>query len=230
MVYEENVDETELLKTGVTLRKLGKNEEALKKFDEVLELNPRSAAAYRERAILLHEMGKKELLHAMGKKEQAKQDYKKAAEIDASYKTKDVTPDEDKKGEADRTTTGQKVRDVMKKNMVAVPFGATVLDVLDLMHSKKVSGVLVSDGTEIVGIVTEKDLIKNYRYISGKDIAKVSIKNFISYPMITISADTSLEDAAGQMAMRDIRHILVSEGDEPVGLVSFKDIFCVLYY
>ena len=224
------MDETEMLKVGVALRKLGKNEEALKKFDDVLGLNPRNAAAYRERAILLQAMWKKELLYAMGKKERAMQDYKKAVEIDASYKTKEVTPDEDKKGGADRTTTGQKVRDVMKKNLVTVPFGASVLDILDLMLRKKVSGVLVSDGTEIVGIVTEKDLIKNYRYVSGKDQSKVSIKDFISYPLITISADTSLEEAAEQMVMQDIRHMIVSEGDEPVGLVSFKDLFCVLYY
>jgi CBS domain-containing protein len=232
MMYEENVDETEMLKTGVALQKNGKYDEALEIFNDLLKLNPQNATAYRERAMLLHVMWKKELKNASKIKDQALQDYKKAREIDSLNKKKDVTQGEAIVGDSivEDSCIHKCVRDVMKKNIVTVPFGAMVLDVLDLMLSKKVSGVLVSDGTKIVGIVTDKDLIENYRYVSGKDPTKVSIKDFMSDHPITISPDTSLEDAAGQMVMGDIRHLIVCEGDEPVGMVSFKDIFCMLYY
>jgi Tfp pilus assembly protein PilF len=53
--------EAALLKEGIALRKDGNFKEALAKFDEVLNLNPKSAAAYREMAIALHMMDEKSL-------------------------------------------------------------------------------------------------------------------------------------------------------------------------
>lgn len=214
---EEDTREAKILKDGVALRKGGSVEDALNKFEEALKLNPRSAAAYREKALTLQ---------MMGRKDQALREYKNALKIDPSYRMREVAVDKRK----EKIATSLKVRDIMTKSITSVPLGATVKDAVESMLKENLSSVAVRIENDIIGIVTERDLIKDYHHISGKDYAKIPIKDFISYPLITISADMSLEDASTQMAMQGIRHFIVSDGDEIVGMVSFRDIFCMLYY
>jgi CBS domain-containing protein len=215
-VPEGSAVEIEILKEGIALRKKGKIEDALKKFDEALRLNPRSAAAYRERAIALQIVGEKDL---------AMREYKKALEIDPSLRIRKVGAAKRKeKGEEDRITTGYKVSDIMARDLISVPLGAMARDAAELMLRKNISSVAVREGNDIICIVTERDFVRNHHYMSGKDYAKIPIKDLVAYPLLAISADTSVEDASNQMAEQGIRHFLVRDGNDIVGLISLRDI------
>ncbi|MEE9564163.1 MAG: CBS domain-containing protein [Candidatus Hydrothermarchaeaceae archaeon] len=203
----------EILREGIALRKKGNVERALKKFDEVLRLNSRSAAAHREKAITLQ---------IMGEKDQAVHEYKKALEIDPAYRMKKVGTA--KKGEKAEGIISHKVSDVMATDIVSVPWGATLKDVATIMLRKTISSVAVRVEGTILGIVTERDFIRNYHLISGKDYAKIPVKNIMAFPLITIPADTSFEEAAKQMGKQGVRHLLVNDGDDIVGLISLRDL------
>lgn len=208
--------EAEILTEGVELRKGGNVEEALKKFDEVLKLNLRSAAAYRERAITLQ---------MMGEKDRAMQEYKKALQIDPTFRMRKVaTAKREEKGEEDKIATGYKVSDLMATNLISVPLGSTAKDAAELMLKRNISSVAVRAGKDIIGIVTERDFVRNHYYISGKDFAAIPIKDLVAYPLVAISADESLEEASNHMAEHGIRHLLVRDGDDIVGLISLRDI------
>ena len=203
--------EAEILKEGVELRKGGNVEGALKKFDEVLKLNLRSAAAYRERAITLQ---------MMGEKDRAMQEYKKALEIDPTFRMRKVAVAK----EEDKIATGYRVSDLMATNLISVPLGSTAKDAAELMLKRNISSVAVRAGKDIIGIVTERDFVRNHYYISGKDFAAIPIKDLVAYPLVAISADESLEEASNHMAEHGIRHLLVRDGDDIVGLISLRDI------
>lgn len=213
---EADERESDILKEGIAFRKGGDLQGALKAFDMVLELNPKNAAAFREIAITLQLMDEKKL---------AMEAYKAVLKIDPSFRMRKVAPAKrQEKGEEDKLATGYKVADVMTKDLISVPFGSTARDAAELMLKKNISSVGVSEGGELIGIVTERDFIRNHYYISGKDFAETPIKDLVAYPLLTIPADTSLDEASNQMAEQGVRHLLIRDEDKIVGLITLRDI------
>jgi CBS domain-containing protein len=204
--------EAALLKEGSALRKDGNFREALAKFDEVLDLNPKSAAAYREMAIALQTMDEKNL---------AMDAYKTALKIDPAVRMKKVAA---VKREENKIRTGCQARDIMTTDLISVPLGATAKDAAELMLKKNISSVVVREGKDIIGIVTERDFVRNHYYISEKNFASIPIKDLVAYPLVAISADASLKEASNHIGEQGIRHLLVRDGNDIVGLISLRDI------
>ena len=112
----------------------------------------------------------------------------------------------------------------MATNLRSVQLGSTAKDAAEIMIKRNISSVAVREGGEIIGIVTERDFVRNHYFISGKDFAEIPIKTMVAYPLVTIPANASLEEAADHMAEHGIRHLLVREGNDIVGLISLRDI------
>lgn len=213
--------EVDILREGVALRKAGDLQGALKAFDMVLEINQKNADAYREIAITLQLMDEKKL---------AMEAYKTALQIDPAIRMRELKGiKKEEKKEETRKISGYLASDIMAKDLISVPLGATAKDAAELMLKKNISSVVVREGADIIGIVTERDFVRNHFYISNKDYAEIPIKDLVAYPLITIPADTPVEDASDQMAEQGIRHLLVREGDDIIGLISLRDIVKVYF-
>ncbi|WP_456329380.1 CBS domain-containing protein [Archaeoglobus sp.] len=88
------------------------------------------------------------------------------------------------------------------------------------------SAVVVEDGHP-VGIVTEKDLISKI-VARNKVPSKVLVEEVMSQPVITISPNTSLREAARIMMKKGIRRLpVVNNNDELVGIITDNDILSV---
>jgi len=205
-------NEAEILNEGIALRKDGIADRALLKFQEVLSLNPKNAAAYREKAITLQ---------IMGEKDRAMAAYKKALELDPSSSLRKGTVPKRGRG---KIASGLLVSDIMVKDLVSVSLDATAKDASELMNDKNISSVAVKEDGKVIGIVTERDFVRNYQSISGKDFADVPIKDLVAFPLIAVPVDTTLEEASIYMLEKNIRHLLVREGTDIVGLFSLRDI------
>ena len=212
-------EEASLLKEGVTLRKHGNTEGALLSFVEILKLNPESAIAYREKAITLQ---------MMGETDRAMEEYKKALEIDPTYGTKKAErPKNTQKSKGVGAPSGLKVSDIMSRDIISVPFGSSAREVANVMVKKNISSVAVSHGGNILGIVTERDFIRNFNMIARRGDSGIPVREIMTYPVITIPPDLTVEEAASQMAEHSVRHFLIRDGRDIVGLVSLRDIFIV---
>src|SRR5215216_267946 len=92
------------------------------------------------------------------------------------------------------------------------------------MRDKKVSSLVVTDrGDEPIGIVTERDLV---RQVCTKDVNSnvVIVHHIMSSPMATIDANSSVEVAADIMIQNKVRHLLVMEDENKVlGIVTSSD-------
>lgn len=102
----------------------------------------------------------------------------------------------------------------------------TLREAAAMMTEKRVGAAIVIDG-EAPGprIVSERDLLVSVG--QGQDPDQERVADHMSDTVITAAPDWSLERAAAEMARRHIRHLVVVENGEPVGVVSMRDVMRV---
>lgn len=92
----------------------------------------------------------------------------------------------------------------------------------ELMWRQQTGSLLILEDRRIVGIVTERDVLRTVA--AGKDAASVLVGDVMTTDVITTSPDTSVRDAARTMAQHWIRHLPVVENGQLVGIISQRDI------
>ena len=125
----------------------------------------------------------------------------------------------------------------MTRNPVTILDTASIDDGLHLMRERKVRRLPVLDASgKMVGIVSDKDLLHaapspatslsvyELHYL----LAKLTVRQVMSSPVITIGADTPLEEAARVMADNKIGGLPVVENGRLVGIVTETDVFKIL--
>ena len=122
-----------------------------------------------------------------------------------------------------KTLKSTKVLDVMSRNLLWVGPDANLLTVSQLMAQKDVGSILVKSDDQVVGIITEKDLV---RKIMAKELSPdaVTAESVMSYPIASVDQETSLDEARRRMGEQNIRHLLVTHQDQPVGMISVRTV------
>jgi CBS domain-containing protein len=93
------------------------------------------------------------------------------------------------------------------------------------MWEQQTGSLLVLDGQELLGIVTERDVLKAVATGTPMD---TPVSDVMTKELITVEPATSLRDAAAIMTERWIRHLPVLEGGRLLGIVSQRDLSGVL--
>lgn len=119
-----------------------------------------------------------------------------------------------------------KVNDLMTRNLISVVEGATVKEAAELMAEKKVSSVLVERAGEFQGILTDRDIIS--RIVSkGLDPKQIRVSKVMTSPVVTISGEKTIEEAAQTMREKGIRRLVVESKGRRVGVIAESDIIRV---
>jgi signal-transduction protein with cAMP-binding, CBS, and nucleotidyltransferase domain len=118
------------------------------------------------------------------------------------------------------------VREGMSSVVLAIGPGHTLRDAAAKMTERGVGAAIVID-EEAPGprIISERDVLNSVG--RGEDPDSERVSDHMSETVITASPDWSLERAAAEMAKRHIRHLVVVEGGQPVGVLSMRDIMRV---
>jgi CBS domain-containing protein len=119
-----------------------------------------------------------------------------------------------------------KISEIMTKAAVVDSAGDSLAEAASRMWNSQTGSLLVMDGENLVGIVTERDLLR--AVAQGQDPAKVTVKDVMRTDIITCLPQTTLKEAAKTMATRWIRHLPVVENGKVVGIVSQRDLTGVL--
>jgi CBS domain-containing protein len=99
----------------------------------------------------------------------------------------------------------------------------TLREAAAMMAEKRIGAALVSDDeTPVARIVTERDILLSVG--AGEDPDGERVADHMSDSVIAASPDWSLERAAAEMSRRGIRHLVVYDGPELVGVLSMRDI------
>ena len=115
------------------------------------------------------------------------------------------------------------VRHVIRKKLETIGPSSTAQEAAKRMRSKKISSLVVIErGDAPVGIVTERDLV---RQVCSKDISSdsVLIQDIMSSPIVTIDVNASIEQAADKMIQNKVRHLLIVEDGRIYGIITPSD-------
>ena len=119
-----------------------------------------------------------------------------------------------------------KVIDTMHRPPVTTEPQTTVADVARLMERSGVGAVAVTDRGTLVGLVTDRDLV---RRVLARDLsADIRIDAVMSMPVVTIAAEADLHDAYTMFRTHAVRRLAVMRGEELVGIVAIDDLLLSL--
>ncbi len=110
----------------------------------------------------------------------------------------------------------------MTRDLTTVDGGATLKEVANLMREQDIGNVLIMDGERLAGIVTDRDIvIRAVAY--GHDLGS-PVTDYSSDNVFTMDASSSVQDAAQEMANRQLRRLPITEEGKVVGIVSLADL------
>jgi signal-transduction protein with cAMP-binding, CBS, and nucleotidyltransferase domain len=120
------------------------------------------------------------------------------------------------------------IYEIMSKNVVKVNHDMSAFEISKIMVQRKISSVsIIDNNNKIIGIVTEKDLV---REVCAKDILANTLKaaNVMSSPLITISKNSTINDATKLMVEKKIKHLAIQENNDIIGIVTTYELINVL--
>lgn len=100
---------------------------------------------------------------------------------------------------------------------------ASVLEAVKQMVEANVGSLLVTEGGEVTGIVTERDYLRRVT-LEGRTELGTTVREIISSPLIVATPETTVDECKALMTERRIRHVPVVHDDQVVGLVSIGDL------
>jgi CBS domain-containing protein len=118
-----------------------------------------------------------------------------------------------------------RVSDMMSVRLVTCEPGMSVADAAREMTAGNVGAALVCDDSRLVGIFSERDVLRLVaeRYpVEAERVADHMVRE-----VATIEPDADAADAAAVMNQMRVRHLPVVEGDTPVGMLSLRDFFAI---
>ena len=117
----------------------------------------------------------------------------------------------------------------MRKNPYTVAESASIQDTARIMNDKKVSSLVILDeDNNPVGLVTERDLVRKV-CINDLPTNRVTNKEIMSSPLITIDSESSATTATDLMLKNNVRHLLVldnesKDNNQPIGIITPLDL------
>jgi CBS domain-containing protein len=118
--------------------------------------------------------------------------------------------------------SGMAVGDAMSVRVVTVTPKATVQEAITRMLEEGIGSVAVCDGPRLVGIFTERDVLRATG--EGPLFGEVAVENVMTPRPVTVSPGDDIVDAAELMAAKRIRHLPVCEGEFLVGMIGIRDV------
>jgi len=115
-----------------------------------------------------------------------------------------------------------KVREVMTQVVLTAEPGITIAEVASLMAQRRVGSALVLEHDRMIGIFTERDIVKAL----SQDASAVhqAIVHWMTRSPQTISSDATVEEALRRMVAGGFRHLPVMDDDRLVGMLSMRDL------
>lgn len=114
------------------------------------------------------------------------------------------------------------LREIMTPNPVTVDPQATLKEVATLMLEQDIGAVLVMDGDRPSGIITDRDIV--IRAVAYGHDYGTAVTDYTTGSVFTMEANTDVQEAAREMADRQLRRLPVTDGGKVVGMVSLGDL------
>jgi CBS domain-containing protein len=120
----------------------------------------------------------------------------------------------------------KKVKDILTRkggNITTVTPQTPVLDALAIMANQNIGSVMVMEGDQYLGIMTERDYSRKVA-LKGRSSTDTQVSEIMSTDYPRIKLMDTMEQCMQLMSEKNIRYLPVFEGDTPCGIISINDV------
>lgn len=114
------------------------------------------------------------------------------------------------------------VTDLARSEVVTADLGTPVADLAERMADERVGSIVITEGDEPVGIVTDRDLA--VRALTDATPADLVAENVMSEDLVTVSPDAGFYEATELMSEHGVRRLPVTDEGTLVGIVTADDL------
>jgi CBS domain-containing protein len=114
------------------------------------------------------------------------------------------------------------IGDFMSRNVLSVAPEDTIGEAAQLMADANVGSSVVLEHGRLIGILTERDLLRAMAQRVHPSEARV--REWMTAEPVAVSESTSADEAARLMVENGFRHLPVVDGDRTLGVVSLRDV------
>lgn len=100
---------------------------------------------------------------------------------------------------------------------------ATVLDAVKQLAERRIGALLVMEGEQVVGIVTERDYARKVE-LKGLASKDTLVRDIMTSPVMYVRPDTTNEQCMALMTENRLRHLPVMQDGKLIGLISIGDL------
>lgn len=115
-----------------------------------------------------------------------------------------------------------KARTALRRTGVAVSPAATIADAAAVMEHSGTGTLAVIDGEALVGVVTDRDLVR--RALATGLASDARVDAVMSTPVVTIDADEDVHHADARFRHHAVRRLAVVDGPRFIGMLSIDDL------
>lgn len=105
------------------------------------------------------------------------------------------------------------------QNVIKISSDSTISEAARVLDKKAMGSVLVEEGSKIIGIITQKDILQKV-IVMGKHPNSVKIKDIVSKPIVTINANEDLLEASRLLNKHRTGKLMVTKEGKIIGEVT----------
>ena len=109
------------------------------------------------------------------------------------------------------------------KNVYSLRTTTTVYEAMKVMGEKNIGAILIIDGSELKGILSERDYARKI-VLKDKSSKETFVDEIMESTVFTVKLSDNLEDCMELMSTKRIRHLPVLEDGIVVGIISISDV------
>jgi CBS domain-containing protein len=121
------------------------------------------------------------------------------------------------------TTVAQILKSKRDKTVYTIAPTASVLEAVRLMAEKNIGGLLVLEGGNVVGVVTERDLVRK-AFVLAKSTQDTPVLEIMTSQVMYVGPERTSEECMALMTENRFRHLPVLDQGKLAGLVSIGDL------
>ncbi len=121
------------------------------------------------------------------------------------------------------TTTVQQLLNTKHSEIFSVTPDSLVIDAIRMMNEKKVGALLVMEGTELSGILSERDYTRKV-ILNNRSSSATMVREIMTSELKTVNTSQTLDECLVIMSNNHIRHLPVVDNGTTVGILSIMDV------